>query len=247
MVKLTKKIRCKLEAVSAKRPRTVIQHILKYGKITTQELAEVYGYEHPPRAIRDVRELGIPIVTVKAKDKAGKSIAEYRFGDLSTWHGFSKKALGRTALTRALKKALIEKFGSRCFIYFEFMDAASLQVDHRVPYEIGGESSVDELDNFMLLCPSANRAKSWTCEHCENWKRKEPSFCLRCFWAYPEDYDHVAGVPQKIITILFTGDEIEDYRRLITLCGIDNAQAEIKRILHESLTKSEGNQSDREK
>jgi len=29
----------------------------------------------------------------------------------------------------------------------------------------------DELnpDDFMLLSGSANRAKSWFCEHCENW------------------------------------------------------------------------------
>lgn len=109
MVKLPKKILNRLETVSAKRPRTVIQHILKHGSITTQELSEVYGYEHPPRAIRDVRELGIPIVTAKAKDKSGKSIAEYRFGDLLKWSGVSRKTLGRTALSKALKSALIDQ------------------------------------------------------------------------------------------------------------------------------------------
>ena len=233
MVKLPKKILNRLEAVSAKRPRTVIQHILKHGSITTQELSEVYGYEHPPRAIRDVRELGIPIVKTNAKDKSGKSIAKYMFGDLSKWSGVSRKASGRTALSKALKSALIERFGSRCFIYLEAMDAASLQVDHRVPYEIGGEASTDDIGSFMLLCPSANRAKSWTCEHCENWKRKDPSFCVRCFWAHPEDYDHVAGKSQKVVTIMFTGDEVEDYKRLISLSGEEGAQTTIKRILHD--------------
>lgn len=233
MVKLSKKIRNRLEAVSAKRPRTVIQHILKHGSITTQELSEVYGYEHPPRAIRDVRELGIPIVTAKTKDKSGKSIAEYKFGDLSKWCGVPGKAYGRTALAKTLKDALIEKFGSRCFIYLEAMDAAELQVDHRVPYEIGGEVSPEDIGSFMLLCPSANRAKSWTCEHCENWERKDASFCLRCFWAHPEDYDHVAGKLQKVVTIVFTGDEIEDYKRLISISGEVGAQTTIKRILHD--------------
>lgn len=233
MVKLSKKIRNRLEAVSAKRPRTVIQHILKHGSITTQELSEVYGYEHPPRAIRDVRELGIPIVTAKTKDKSGKSIAEYKFGDLSKWCGVPGKAYGRTALAKTLKDALIEKFGSRCFIYLEAMDAAELQVDHRVPYEIGGEVSPEDIGSFMLLCPSANRAKSWTCEHCENWERKDASFCLRCFWAHPEDYDHVAGKFQKVVTIVFTGDEIEDYKRLISISGEAGAQTTIKRILHD--------------
>ena len=37
-----------LKSVTAKRPRTVIQHILQHGYITSQELKELYGYEHPP-------------------------------------------------------------------------------------------------------------------------------------------------------------------------------------------------------
>lgn len=51
----------KCKAVTAKRPRTVIDHILKYGHITTEELKEKYGYNHPPRAARDVKEQGIPL------------------------------------------------------------------------------------------------------------------------------------------------------------------------------------------
>jgi len=47
--------------VTAKRPRTVIEHILEHGFITTEELKEKYGYNHPPRAARDVKESGIPI------------------------------------------------------------------------------------------------------------------------------------------------------------------------------------------
>jgi hypothetical protein len=45
-----------LDSVKAKRPRTVIQHILEHGLITSQELKDTYGYNHPPRAVRDVRE-----------------------------------------------------------------------------------------------------------------------------------------------------------------------------------------------
>ena len=56
------------------------------------------------------------------------------------------------------------------------MDATKLQVDHRIPYEIGGEHDEKDIDYFMLLSPSANRAKSWTCEHCKNWEVKNPSF-----------------------------------------------------------------------
>ena len=47
-------------SVTAKRPKTVIDHILEHGHITTEELKDEYGYDHPPRAARDVRELGFP-------------------------------------------------------------------------------------------------------------------------------------------------------------------------------------------
>ena len=81
------------------------------------------------------------------------------------------------------------------------MDENILQVDHRVPYEIGGEQDEEELDCFMLLSPSANRAKSWTCEHCTNWETQDTEFCLSCFWAHPEKYNHVAGRLEKVVLI----------------------------------------------
>ena len=47
------------------------------------------------------------------------------------------------------------------------MDERVLQIDHRVPYEVGGDDKSETLnpDDFMLLSGSANRAKSWSCEH----------------------------------------------------------------------------------
>ena len=186
-----------LESVTAKRPRTVIQHILKNGYITSQELKDVYGYNHPPRAVRDVREYGIPLVTYRVAGSDGRSIAAYKFGDPDDAKNTLSKSAGRTVLSKALKQALIEKYGAKCSIYLEEMDDAVLQVDHRVPYEIGGEHDESDIDCFMLLSPSANRAKSWSCEHCPNWDKKDYDFCLRCFWAHPENYDHIAGNRRK--------------------------------------------------
>lgn len=224
-----------LQSVTAKRPRTVIQHILEHGYITSEELEDTYGYKHPPRAARDVREYGIPLVTYRVKGIDGKRITVYKFGDpTDITNGLSKSA-GRTVLSKALKQALIERYGSKCFVYLETMDKSVLQVDHRIPYEIGGEHDEEDTDYYMLLSPSANRAKSWTCEHCENWERKDSRFCLRCFWAYPENYDHIAGKHERIISLVFTGDEIEDYNRLIKLSGEEKAQDVIKKIIHEYL------------
>ncbi len=41
----------------AKRPRTLINHILEHGHITAEEISRLYGYSHPPRAMRDERGL----------------------------------------------------------------------------------------------------------------------------------------------------------------------------------------------
>ena len=224
-----------LQSVKAKRPQTVIKHILEHGSITSEELKNTYGYNHPPRAVRDVREHGIPIITYRVTGTDGRKIAAYKFGDPTDIQNNLSKAAGRTVLSKALKQALIDKYGSKCFIYLETMDKEVLQVDHRIPYEIGGEHDEKDIDYYMLLSPSANRAKSWTCEHCGNWQKKDSSFCLRCFWAYPENYDHIAGKFEKIISLVFTDDEIDDYYKLIELSGEKTAQEVIKKIIHEHL------------
>ena len=224
-----------LQSVTAKRPRTVIQHILEHGFITSEELKNIYGYNHPPRAARDVREYGIPLVTYRVTGESGRSIAAYKFGDPQDVKNYLSKAAGRNVHSRAIKQALIGKYGRKCFVYGETLDETALQVDHRIPYEIGSERDKNDIDSYMLLSPSANRAKSWTCEHCENWKRKDSDICRRCFWAYPEDYDHVAGRYEKIIPLVFTGDEIEDYYKLIELSGGKKPQEVIKKIIHERL------------
>ena len=173
-INITPEFKEKLLSVTAKRPATIIKHILEHGSITSEDIKSLYGYNHPPRAVRDVREQGIPIETFRIKDSEGKNIAAYRFGDPTKLGNAVSKKAGRTALSKALKKALIERFGAKCFVYKEELDQALLQVDHRIPYEIGGERG-EEVKHYMLLCPSANRAKSWSCEHCSNWDIKDPS------------------------------------------------------------------------
>jgi hypothetical protein len=64
-----------IETITNKRAKIVIDHILKHGFITTEDLEVTYGYNHPPRAARDVREAGIPLETFSIKSKQGKSIA----------------------------------------------------------------------------------------------------------------------------------------------------------------------------
>jgi len=104
----------KCRAVTAMRPRTVIEHILEHGYVTTEELRDKYGYNHPPRAARDVREQGIPLETFRVTGSDGRKIGAYRFGDPRKAR-FSKLR-GRTAFARELKRKLIEEQGARCAI-----------------------------------------------------------------------------------------------------------------------------------
>lgn len=203
------------QRIRAKRPRTVIEHILKHGYITTEELRDTYGYNHPPRAARDVREQGIPLETFRVTGADGRSIGAYRFGDPGKAR-FSQLR-GRTAFARELKRRLIEKHGSRCAIYLEDFVERDLQIDHRVPFEVGGEilEAIDDPRGYMLLSRSANRAKSWSCEHCVNWlELKKTEICRRCYWAYPEDYDHIAMQQVRRVDILWSGEEITVYEQL---------------------------------
>ncbi len=202
-------------AVTAKRPKVVIDHILAHGFVTTEELMNCYGYNHPPRAIRDVREQGIPLETFRVTGSDGRKIAAYRLGVLSAVR--VQKLTGRTQLSKQLKAQLIAKYGSQCFIYLEQMDANALQIDHRIPYEVGGDGEGSEMnvDDFMLLSASANRAKSWSCEQCINWQvNKNKQVCQTCYWAYPESYSHIAMLPMRQLALLWQGAEVQVYEQI---------------------------------
>ena len=235
-MKLSKTDLRKLNSITDKRPSTVIQHIIRHGFITTEELANDYGYEHAPHAARDVRERGVNLVTYRVKSSDGRNIAAYKFGHPVFVDNKVSKVAGRTALSNALKKALVDKYGAVCFVYLQAMEERLLQIDHRIPYEIGGEQE-DNVDCYMLLSPSANRAKSWTCEHCPNWTKKDVEFCRNCFWAHPESYSHIAGREERQIVITFTDNEIEDYNQLIELVGQEKAEDTIKELISNYIKK----------
>jgi hypothetical protein len=76
--KIPKDFLALIERISNKRARIVIDHIMEHGFITTEDLEKKYGYNHPPRAARDVREAGIPLETYRIKSNDGmRNIAAY--------------------------------------------------------------------------------------------------------------------------------------------------------------------------
>jgi hypothetical protein len=205
----------RLAAVRGKRARVVVEHILEHGRITTEELQRDYGYEHPPRAVRDVREQGIPIETFYVESSEGRRIAAYRFGDPSGVRRY--RLSGRRLLPKTLKRALIADTGSRCAICLTDYEGRYLQTDHRVPFEVAGNDAAREPHpaEFMLLCRSCNRAKSWSCEHCPNWSEgRIPRICRTCYWADPDGYAHIALRQIRRVDVVWTESEVKAFERL---------------------------------
>lgn len=222
------------ERVTAKRARAVIDHILEHGGVTTDELQDL-GYTHPPRAARDVREQGIPLETYKVRSqKTGRMIGAYRFADPSKIKG--GRIGGRRAFSKAFKNALVDRYGCADTITGERMDPRYLQIDHRIPYEVVGDSAGADLDvrNYMLLDAANQRAKSWSCEHCENWQTiHDPAICSTCYWAFPETYRHVSMREERRVDVVWQGQETRRYdaaKKVAEADGLTPAQF-IKRLV----------------
>ena len=227
------------DKVTDKRPRTVIDHILEHGSVTTEELQSLYGYDHPPRAVADVRDNGIPIETFRVRsERTGRMIGAYRFG--SPDDIVEGRIGGRKAFSKRFHLALIDRYSARDAITGERCEARYLQIDHRVPYRVAGDSAHDESrpEEYMLLDASSQRAKSWSCEHCDNWRHaRDESVCRSCFWAFPENYTHIAGEEVRRVDIEWRGAEIKVFERLHRRAEkADTTIAEfIKRLLRKAV------------
>lgn len=202
----------KAASITGKRARIVVDTIIEKGLITTEDLKE-RGYNHPPRAVKDVTDQGLPLVRSWARGRDGRRMASYTFGEASQIR--NDRMGGRQVFSKGFKNQLFQAHSSKCAICSARLDARYLQVDHRVPYEVAGDSGRNDLDAYMPLCGSCNRAKSWSCEHCGNWRdTKDPGICGTCYWAAPEEYSHIAEAPTRRLDVTWNREEIGDYDSL---------------------------------
>ena len=114
-----------------------------------EEALKKAGYEHAPRAKRDVVEKGIPIDTFNGKDSEGRRMAVYKFGN---WEEAKKqnsiaKTKGRNNLSDKLKQKLIKENGSKCALYGEKFDESLLQAG---PDGWNGVRMAREIDSSYL-------------------------------------------------------------------------------------------------
>ena len=235
------RIRALAESIVAKggenRVVLVLKTILKQGSISTDELAAL-GYGHPPRAAGDVKDAGIPIIkTMVRSERTGRRMAVYSFGDPDDIQ--EGRIGGRSAFPKTFKNALIERYGSIDCITGATLDERILQIDHRIPYRIAGDANFDNLDveDFMLLDGSSQRAKSWSCEHCPNMlDAQAASVCKTCYWAFPENYEHIATEDYRRTDITWQGDDVpvhDRFKKQADKLGISVAEL-LRRLARQS-------------
>ncbi|MCC5977560.1 MAG: hypothetical protein JJU21_05840 [Salinarimonas sp.] len=150
-------------------------------------------------------------------------MAVYTFGDPSDIQ--EGRVGGRSALPKAFKQALIKRYGSIDCITGARLDERVLQIDHRIPYRISGDVGLSDHDveAYMLLDASSQRAKSWSCEHCPNMQptARDAGTCATCFWAYPENYRHIATSEMRRTEIAWQGSDVAVHDRLEELAQRD--------------------------
>ena len=189
----------RIRSVTNNRARLLLDMIVQSGSVSTEELSK--RLDHPPRAARDVRELGFPLTTKRVKRGDGRTIAAYVL-DLER---MTAEKSGRRTLPKKERDALFRRADSKCQICGA---TTNLQIDHRVPYEVGGEPLNDDSDAYQVLDGTCNRKKSWTCEHCPNWLEiKDAEICRSCYWADQDSYKHVAMTEERRADLVWTGNE----------------------------------------
>lgn len=180
--------------------------MLEHGSVTTSDLRDA-GYDHPPRAVRDVKDAGLAVDS-KLVNVGGVRMSRYTLLDT-----MSDGYVQRRPISNAFRKALFDAHGNRCAVCGGNFITRMLQADHRVPFAIAGDPP-PEIKYYMPLCGSDNRAKSMSCENCPNWQLRNPDTCKSCYWHDPTNYSHVATVPERRLSITVRGATIAIYDSL---------------------------------
>ncbi len=195
------------------RASKVLKAILERGSITTEQLLEL-GYKHAPRARMDCVDNGFPIKTTMVRSSDGSRMASY---SLLSETELRESQNGRSIIPKVFKAKLIAHYGEYDRITGWQVTGRALQVDHRIPYQVGGDEGLEaeDVEAFMLLTGSSQRAKSFSCEQCPNFlELKDATICATCYWAFPEAYQHIGMRQMRHTQLVWQDDEVEAFDRV---------------------------------
>jgi len=178
-------------AKGSKRGKVLLETILRKGFVTTEEL-EAVGYRDAASAARDVRDTGIPLITGEARSSTGDRTGRYTLGRAEDI--VDGRFNGRTIIPKSVKEKVLAHYGCVDWLTGATMPRTALTADHRIPFRVLGDPKKPDrrIENLMPLDKSSQRSKSWACEACENYRIRDPNICRKCFWAFPESYEHIA-------------------------------------------------------
>ena len=220
-----------LPKLKSKRARLVLERILQNGSISTFELRSM-GYGHPPRAAQDLKEAGVSLRTVYGKHpETGNRMGSYVLDAPApiTVDNFS----GRGQLPKNLSDKLHDHYGTCCNMDVYSHSRRALQADHRIPFIVAGDPDGFDPADWQLLCGSHQRRKSFECENCPNCVEKNEAVCVECYWAFPENYTHVATREERRVELVWGGAELTRYEELQALA--EQRGTTIAKLIKESL------------
>lgn len=199
------------------RARKVLEMLVHTGdEVTTSDMQAV-GLSDPASAVRDLNDKGIRMTKrmIRVRTENGvRSFASY-WVLTAEEAGASDQLDGRVNIPVTFRRALYEAWGYRCAMCMTVFPSRQLQPDHRVPFRVAGDVQVHDIADFMPLCGSHNRQKSFDCERCPNYVVGDVDTCRSCYWASPESYTHVATVEQRQLDLTFRGDETDVFDALM--------------------------------
>lgn len=189
----------------SRRAAKALEILLEKGTVTTGDLSNA-GYDHPPRAVRDLRDAGISLATEMVVID-GRRMAQYSLTEIIG------AGANRKPIPKALRDQVIIDADNRCAVCGGYFKGRYLQADHRIPFAVGGDPDPFDETAFMALCSSDNRAKSRSCEQCPNWEYHDLSLCSTCYWHDPDNYSHVATKMERRFEVEIQGDDVRLYDR----------------------------------
>jgi 5-methylcytosine-specific restriction endonuclease McrA len=227
---ISDELRVQIAAVTNRRARFVLDYIVEHGHITADDIQRA-GYREHRRAVMDCRDLGFPIINSRVRSPQGGTVGAWTLDPDGTVGGRA----GRRQYPRAFRLLLLARANGRCEVCGAPQADRNLQIDHRIPFEIDPGSGELVPDEYQMLCGSCNRTKSRTCEtDCPNWQARDPEVCRTCMWASPDDYQHIATIPRRQVTLTWVGDDVGVYDEL--RAAAESAGEDVTTFLRRRLT-----------